>query len=127
MKRLLLLAIALALAAPAHSAVIKLGKGCNMYQAIQAANMDRRVGRCRPGKGADEIQVGGRFSNPLKPYPTITSVITIKNPRQFSATAVLGRDTPASPPVLFKVGLVGTLTFEGNISIVNRALKLKAT
>ena len=34
-----------------------------MYQAIKAANSDKRVGECRPGRGADEIRVGARAAD----------------------------------------------------------------
>ena len=53
-----LLVVGMALAQPSIGAVIKLGPGCNLYQAIKAANADRRVGRCRPGKGPDTIAAG---------------------------------------------------------------------
>lgn len=59
-----LLGTTLLVTQPSVAAVIELGPGCNLYNAIRAANLDRRVDTCRPGRGADRIIVGYRYSEP---------------------------------------------------------------
>ena len=52
------------LAQPSIGAVIKLGPGYNLYQAIKAANTDRRVGRwCKP----ERPDHGLSLNNPAQP------------------------------------------------------------
>ena len=126
----LLLGAALVVTQQASAAVIKLGPACNIYNAIKAANTDKRVRGCRAGKGADTIAVSFRKSNPKVPYPPITSNISIK-------VMQTARQTPPShwaqgyfystPPMqLFTVARKGNLSldnvvlFSGSVGVAGR-------
>jgi hypothetical protein len=108
------------LSGEAAAAVIKLGPGCNIYNAIRAANLDRRVGTCRPGRGPDRIVVGYRYSEPPRPYPTIRTKITIaakvsSDPNHI----IIPQLHPTANTRLFTVAKRGSLTLSG-ISISGR-------
>ncbi len=108
------------LSGEAAAAVIKLGPGCNIYNAIRAANLDRRVGTCRPGRGADKIVVGYRYSEPPRPYPTIHTKITIAAKRSSDPNhVIIPQLHPTVNTRLFTVAKRGSLTLSG-ISISGR-------
>ena len=88
------------------AAVIKAGQGCTIYDAIKAANTDRRVNRCRPGRGADTIlHDRNRVFPSIEPYPTIRSQITISGVALFEA----------SGPSFFRVARQGHLTLNSEV------------
>ncbi len=74
---------------PALAATINVGGGCTLVEAIQSANMNRSVGGCRAGSGADQIVLpasstqtlttfhNNNFSYGRSGLPVIRSVITI--------------------------------------------------
>jgi hypothetical protein len=113
-----LLGAALMAAQPSVAAVIKLGPTCNVADAIKAANTDKRVRGCRPGRGADTI-VGLGVKEPKRPYPLITSNITIKATPNLPPYRTLQLGAGSRIDKLLRVGFGGKLTLTERVVVVS--------
>lgn len=115
---LIFLTINLVVPAVADAGLIVLGPRCSMADAIRAANTDRKIRGCRPGRGADVILAGKRNAVPLTPYPEIRSRITISAPGSTFIRGPYGAidygDPVAYPPrPMFNVAKGASLEIDG--------------
>ncbi len=114
-RAVVFLAVCFVLPATAFSAVITVGAGCTLTDAVTAANTDLATGGCPAGSGADEIWLTGNVTldtvdndaDGANALPSIATEITVEG-NGFEVARGTGPGTPEFR--IFHVAGTGTLT-----------------